>query len=49
MIGADSLQYLPLEQLKTVAAGLDLDFCDACFTGRYVLPLPEEDPAAAPD
>lgn len=42
LIGADSLQYLPLEQLKTLAQGLHLGFCDACFTGDYVLPVPEE-------
>lgn len=42
MIGADSLQYLPLEQLKSLAQDLNLGFCDACFTGDYVLPVPEE-------
>lgn len=41
LIGADSLQYLPLDVLKELAQGQNLDFCDACFTGRYVLPIRE--------
>ncbi|MCI7098734.1 MAG: bifunctional adenosylcobinamide kinase/adenosylcobinamide-phosphate guanylyltransferase [Lachnospiraceae bacterium] len=42
LIGADSLQYLPLDSLKAMAQNLHLGFCDACFTGDYVLPVPEE-------
>lgn len=42
LIGADSLQYLPLDALKSMAQDLHLGFCDACFTGDYVLPVHEE-------
>lgn len=42
LIGADSLQYLPLDSLKAMAQNLHLGFCDACFTGDYVLPVPGE-------
>lgn len=42
LIGADSLQYLPLECLESMAQDHSLSFCDACFTGDYVLPVPEE-------
>ena len=41
-IGADSLQYLPVEDLATAARGLRHGFCDACFTGNYVVPVPPE-------
>lgn len=41
-IGADTLQYLPLESLKEAARSANLNFCDACFTGDYVLPISEE-------
>ncbi len=41
LIGADSLQYLPLEDLKEIASDLKIDFCDACFTGRYAVPVPK--------
>ena len=35
-IGADSLRYLPIENLKKTVSKPD-DFCDACFTGNYPL------------
>jgi len=45
-IRADSLGYLSLKGLHQ-AAGKDTGdgrgFCDACFTGRYPVPFPEED------
>lgn len=44
IIGADSLQYLSLESLKRLAGREGLGFCDACFTGDYVLPVREADP-----
>lgn len=40
IIGADSLQYMPLEGLRQLAATLNLNYCDACFTGNYILPVP---------
>jgi len=42
-IGADSLQYLAVEDLKTVASNLRIGHCDACFTGDYAVPVPKED------
>ncbi len=34
-IGADSLDYLSLENLLKIAPGSTKDFCHACFTGKY--------------
>jgi amidophosphoribosyltransferase len=40
-IGADSLAYLTLEGMfKAVKGTADSGFCDACFSGRYPIPLP---------
>lgn len=41
MIGADSLGYLRVEDLKELAAGLP--YCSACFTGKYPLDPPTVD------
>ena len=41
LIGADSLQYLSLEDIRMVAR--DVGVCDACFTGDYVLPHNDND------
>jgi amidophosphoribosyltransferase len=41
LIGADSLQYMTLEDLKTIMDGLQVGVCDACFSGHYVLPVPK--------
>nr|MDD6336563.1 amidophosphoribosyltransferase [bacterium] len=38
-IGADSLGFLPLGRLKAIAPDCRLDFCDACFSGRYPYPI----------
>jgi amidophosphoribosyltransferase len=35
MVGADSLAYLTLENLKRAIGVPDAGFCDACMTGRY--------------
>ncbi len=40
LIGADSLQYMPLEGLRHLSEKLNLNYCDACFTGNYILPVP---------
>lgn len=45
LIGADSVQFLELEDLKEVASDLKIHFCDACFTGDYVVPVPPEHPS----
>ena len=40
IIGADSLGYLSIDALKTLAPECQLDFCDGCFTGQYPVPPP---------
>ena len=40
IIGADSLGYLPVEELRALA-GPDL-YCDACFTGAYPTAIPSD-------
>ncbi len=42
MIGADSLQYMSVTDLKDLMDGLHMGVCDACFTGHYVLPIPRD-------
>jgi amidophosphoribosyltransferase len=41
MIGADSLAYLPLDSLRRIEAQMKHGFCDACFSGEYVIPVEE--------
>ena len=41
-IGADSLAYLAVDDLKQIVKDTDLEFCDACFTGNYPLHVPGE-------
>lgn len=41
MIGADSLGYMKVEKLKDMVG--DLHYCDACFTGKYPMEVPDED------
>lgn len=41
MIGADTLGYMEVEKLKDMVG--DLYFCDACFTGKYPMPVPGKD------
>ena len=38
-IGADSLGYMPVEDLEEMAGGLPL--CTACFTGNYPMDVPD--------
>ncbi len=38
-IGADSLGYLSREGMVAAAGGGDAGFCDACFSGRYPIPV----------
>lgn len=35
IIGADSLDFLSIENLHKIAPNSELSFCDACFTGNY--------------
>ena len=39
-IGADSLGYLPLENLESLCG--NTDYCSACFSGRYATDIPED-------
>lgn len=39
LIGADSLKYLPMESLSGLIG--NHGFCDACFSGNYPVPIPE--------
>ena len=39
-IGADSLGFLPLVQVKEIAKDSKLNFCTACFSGDYPYPVP---------
>ncbi|MBE6718198.1 MAG: amidophosphoribosyltransferase [Ruminococcaceae bacterium] len=41
-IGADSLAYLAVEDLKEITKDTSLEFCDACFTGNYPVHVPGE-------
>lgn len=43
-IGADSLGYLDINDLKKIAEGSTCGFCDACFTGEYPIEVPRELP-----
>ena len=42
IIGVDSLGFLSLEAAHKIAVGCHLGFCDACFSGRYPIPVPEQ-------
>ena len=45
MIGADSLGYMEVGQLKEMVG--DLGYCDACFTGNYPMKVPGKDVSQA--
>jgi amidophosphoribosyltransferase len=40
-LGADSLVYLSLNALRQVEASMKHGFCDACFSGEYIIPAEE--------
>ncbi len=42
-IGADSLAYLSLDGMLTSTQVPTEDFCTACFSSRYPIPIPEQD------
>jgi amidophosphoribosyltransferase len=44
-IGADSLRYLSREALIASVKGEDGSFCSACFSGKYPVPVSEEEQA----
>ncbi|MDO5560544.1 MAG: amidophosphoribosyltransferase [Oscillospiraceae bacterium] len=43
-IGADSLGYLSVENVKKIAQNPSCGFCTACFDGKYPIPVPSEMP-----
>ena len=40
LLGVDTLDYLTVEELSTITKDLNRGVCDACFTGRYSVPVP---------
>ena len=40
LLGVDSLDYLSIEDLAIITKDLNRGVCDACFTGRYNVPVP---------
>lgn len=43
-IGADSLGYLSVDGVKSLASEVDCDFCVGCFTNKYPIDVPSEMP-----
>jgi len=43
-IGADSLAFLSIDGVRSIAKGAACSFCDACFTGNYPIPVPDKKP-----
>ncbi|ONI47309.1 amidophosphoribosyltransferase [Candidatus Epulonipiscium fishelsonii] len=41
-IGADSLGYLSIENVKRIAEGAGCDFCVGCFSGEYPIEVPKD-------
>ena len=41
-IGVDSLNYLSVEGVKSIAEGAGCGFCVGCFTGEYPIKVPDE-------
>ena len=41
-IGADSLDYLSIENMRKIAIGCGKGLCEGCFTGVYPIEVPEE-------
>lgn len=42
IIGADSLGYLPIEDVKHIAENCELELCSACFDGKYPIEPPKQ-------
>ena len=42
LFGADSLAFLRVEDIPSIMPGRTKGYCDACFTGKYAVPVPEE-------
>ncbi|MGN0458627.1 MAG: amidophosphoribosyltransferase [Eubacterium sp.] len=44
VIGVDSLAYLSVEATHRLAENATVGFCDGCFTGKYPIEVPKEQP-----
>ena len=44
-IGVDSLGYLGVGNVTKLADNPAMEFCTACFTGKYPLPVPDDEPS----
>lgn len=44
VIGADSLAYLSVDATHHLAENTGIGFCDGCFTGKYPVEVPKEQP-----
>lgn len=44
VIGVDSLAYLSVEATHKLAKNATVGFCDGCFTGKYPIEVPKEQP-----
>ncbi|MGN1074961.1 MAG: amidophosphoribosyltransferase, partial [Eubacteriales bacterium] len=44
IIGVDSLAFLSLDAVHMIAREIDVDICDACFTGLYATEIPALSP-----
>ena len=42
-LGADSVRYMKIEDLKEACSSSDLGFCMACFDGKYPMPVDGKD------
>ncbi|MBQ4100105.1 MAG: amidophosphoribosyltransferase [Oscillospiraceae bacterium] len=43
-IGVDSLGFLSIDNAHKIAKGANCKFCDGCFSGKYPIEVPNEDP-----
>lgn len=44
VIGVDSLAYLSIDDTHKLAGEASVGFCDGCFTGKYPITVPKEQP-----
>lgn len=44
VIGVDSLAYLSVDATHKLAVNTNMCYCDGCFTGKYPVEIPEEQP-----
>ena len=44
IIGVDSLAYLSIDATHKLASQTNISYCDGCFTGKYPIEVPKEQP-----